>query len=666
MLRILFVTWLLCCSLLLSAQKRYVVRFTDKNGTPYSLSNPSAYLSAKAIQRRSNQGIAIDSTDLPVLQRYIDSVRLAGAVTILNTSKWLNQVAIQTNDAAALNKINSFPFVLATNQVARVNQQSAGNRRDKFAAERALQSVTPANSAGNRVMADYYNYGNSYTQIHIHNGEFLHNIGLRGDNITIAFLDAGYEGYLTNRMFDSARSQGRILGTWDFVANEESVNEDFYHGMSCLSTVAANVPGVMVGTAPNAKFYLYRTEDVFSEFPIEEQNWAAAAERADSLGADMISSSLGYYDFDSASMNHTYADMNGNTTIAAKAGDFAVKKGMIVTNSAGNNGADAYKYIITPADGRYVLAIGATDPAGTIANFSAWGPSYDGRVKPDIASVGAGVYVAATDGNAYPSNGTSFSNPNINGLIACLWQGFPELKSADIIDAVKRSGHKYNSPDDRYGYGIPNVKNALGTLLVQFSSASAAVNNCQAVISWTSKDVAGMKYEIERKGPADANYVKIAELQGQGTWVAHTYQYNASLSGIPAGTVYYRIRQIIDTAAATLTAVYTDTVSVVLASPCDATGINEPLLNANGMLIFPNPINDQQSLTLDIHTAMAVPSLLINIYDTRGSIVASYSRSKPAGRSSFNFNVAGLAKGKYYIQVFDQKKQIGTLQFIRQ
>jgi hypothetical protein len=278
--------------------------------------------------------------------------------------------------------------------------------------------------------------------------------------MTVAILDAGYLSYLTNPAFDSVRQSNRVKGTWDFVKNEASVNEDHPHGMYCFSIMAANRPGVLVGTAPKANYYLFRTEDAATEYPVEEQNWAVAAEVSDSLGVDLITSSLGYYNFDDPSLNHTYADMNGHNTMITRAADMAVKKGMIVTNSAGNSGASAWKYLIAPADGDSVLAVGAVNVSGAIAGFSSYGPSADGRIKPDIASVGWRTVLSNTLGNPVQGSGTSFSNPNIAGLIICLWQAFPEFSNMQILDAVKKSSSRYTNPDDRIGYGIPNMKAA--------------------------------------------------------------------------------------------------------------------------------------------------------------------------------------------------------------
>ncbi len=450
---------------------KHIIQFSDKNGTPYSFDNPSAFLSGKAIERRNRYNISLDSTDFPVSPRYIDSIRNAGAVTILNSSRWLNQVLIQSTDAAALSKIQSFPFVKSADPAA-TRPVIISEPKDKFDLE--IVENRQQQMRTNKVAENYFDYGNSIGQVQIHEGEFLHNQGFRGEGMTIAVLDAGFRNYLTIPAFDSVRLNNQILGTWDFVLNESSVNEDHPHGMWCFSIISANRPGNMVGTAPKAKFYLFRTEDAATEFPIEEQNWAAAAEMADSLGVDLITSSLGYFLFDDPSFNHSYADMNGQTTLITRAADFAVKKGMIVTNSAGNEGSSAWKYLIAPADGDSVFTIGAINVNGQVAPFSSYGPSSDGRIKPNVTSVGWSTFFINTNGSTAQGSGTSFSNPNLAGLITCLWQAFPEFKNMEILDAIQKSSDKYASPDDRVGYGIPNMRLAYEMLLKERQIRNAA------------------------------------------------------------------------------------------------------------------------------------------------------------------------------------------------
>jgi serine protease AprX len=490
---------------------KYIIRFKDKAGTPFTINNPSAYLSAKAIDRRTKQNIAIDETDLPLTPRYIDSIRLAGAVTILNKSKWLNQVCIQTTDSLALVKINSLPFVIASQPVMRpVSIQNT--RNNKFNEE--INSITSLQSANN--IEDFYNYGNSYPQIHIHEGEYLHDKGFHGEGMSIAILDAGFYHYLSLPAFDSVRNNDQVKETYDYVANETSVDEDHFHGMMCFSIMAGNIPGQLVGSSPKANYYLYRTEDASTESPVEEQYWAAAAERADSIGVDVISTSLGYNQFDNPVFNHTYADMNGNTTIIARAADLAAKKGMIVVVAAGNEGTTAWHFIITPADADSVLAVGAVDASGNVGGFSSYGPSSDGQVKPAVASVGVGTAISSATGPIISGNGTSFATPNIAGLITCLWQAFPEFTNMEIIQAVEKSSSIYNAPNDRMGYGIPNFHIAYDELAKQL-----ALRNINTVL--------GNKWIKAFPNPFPDNFNIAIKPQLTGNGVFHLYDTNGKL-----------------------------------------------------------------------------------------------------------------------------------------
>ncbi len=441
---------------------KYVVKFKDKSGTPFSVNNPSQFLSQRSIDRRSKQHIAIDETDLPIVPRYLDSVRLSGNVSILNQSKWLNQVCIETTDSAALDRINKLPFVITTQAVKRVSNHLE-ILKNKFITK-TKEVTSPASPAG---IKDFYMYGNSYGQIHIHEGEYLHNKGFRGEGMLIAVIDAGFYHYQTLPAFDSVRLNNQIVETYDFVANKENVNEEYYHGMQCFSIIASNLPGKLVGSSPKAKFLLYRSEDVSSESPVEEQNWAAAAERADSAGVDVTTTSLGYNTFDNPVFNHSYADMNGHTTIIARAATLAAKKGMIVLVAAGNEGDNSWHFITTPGDADSILTVGAVDVSGVVGSFSSYGPSSDGRVEPTVASVGIATSVSSVNGSITTNNGTSMATPNLAGLVTCLWQAFPEFTSIEIIEAVKRSSSIFNSPNNRIGYGIPNFRLAFEDLSEQ-------------------------------------------------------------------------------------------------------------------------------------------------------------------------------------------------------
>ncbi|HSU27871.1 MAG TPA: S8 family peptidase [Chitinophagaceae bacterium] len=639
---------------------RYLVKLKNKGGSPYSLSNPIVYLSQRAIDRRTRYGIAIDSTDLPATPSYIIQIRNVPNVTVLNISKWLNMVSIQTSDPSAITTINGFSFVQSVTPLAA--RGVINHPRDKFALEKIFSDPPAERPVQTQ---DFFNYGgSSFNEIHLHNGEFLHNIGLRGQGVIIAMLDGGFFNYTTFKAFDSINLQGQVLGTWDFVAREASVVEDNAHGMMCLSTIAANITGQFVGKAPKASFYLFRTEDVATEYPIEEHNWVCGAERADSVGADVISSSLGYTDFDNAVFDHTYADMNGNTTLSAMGADLAAKKGLLEFLAAGNDGNGTWHFLGSPSDADSVICVGAVSSAGAVGSFSSYGPSSDGQVKPDMASVGVAALVQGTGNTVISSNGTSFACPNMAGMGTCLWQGFPEFNNMKIIDALRRSGSKFSTPDDRVGYGIPNVKTAFTNLLVDFATSNAAINACTVTINWTSKDIAAMKYEIERKATGEFLFSKIGEVNPQaGVILAnHSYQFVNNLTSVPDGTVSYRIRQIVDTASASFAAAYIDT-AIVTSSGCTTTGVGNPGIVTEKIVLIPNPASSQADLVIE--TNYPVSNMPIQVYDVKGSLIYNLQSSKTSGTVTIGLPLGLWNAGTYIIKVFDGIKEIGTTRLIK-
>lgn len=525
---------------------RYIIELTNKAENTYTLSAPWEFLSARALERRTRFNIALDSTDLPVTPRYLDSIRLAGNVSILNSSKWLNQVAIQTTDDAALAKINSFPFVKNFRAIA-PRTASSTSPLNKFET-----GSTPAGSLSSESLqidlTNLYNYGQSYGQVHLHQGEFLHNHGFSGQGMQLAMLDAGFPNYPTLATFDSARINNQFLGTWDFVTNNSNVNGANFHGTLCLSTIAANVPGSFVGTAPKTSFYLFRTEDAATEYPIEEQNFAAGLEKADSLGVELASVSLGYYTFDNPAFNYTYQDMNGDKTISARAADWAARKGMLVVVANGNEGSSSWHYLITPADADSVLSVGAVNTAGTVAPFSSYGPSSDGRVKPGVAAVGWGAVANAGSGSPGFYNGTSLACPNMAGLATSLWQAFPEEKNMGIISALQQSATRASTPDDRMGYGIPDMKKAFVILLKRFYTQKIQQAGCNATINFTAKSSSKMNFEVQRKLPTDADYVTVQTQLGSGNFASGTFSYNDDLASFSSPiSISYRIKMNIDT-----------------------------------------------------------------------------------------------------------------------
>ncbi|MEI6124196.1 MAG: S8 family serine peptidase [Bacteroidota bacterium] len=463
---------------------KYRVTFTDKTGSPYTIGQPEQFLSQKAIDRRTHQGITIKANDIPVNAWYVDSLRHAGAV-VFTTSKWFNCVTIYTLDTNVIKKIGLFPFVLAIDTLADALNKKVPRvpkNNNKMNGSKSMDcGLTEAAFAqtANFYATSTYNYGLSYTQAHMIGTDFLHEQGFRGQGMTIAVLDAGFFKVDSNAVFDSLWINNQILGTKDFVTPGGDVFDRSSHGMMVLSIMGGNVPGSLIGTAPKANFWLLRSEDADTEYPVEEDNWVAAAEFADSVGADVINSSLGYTEFFNPAMDYTYADMNGRTCRSSRGAATAASKGILVVNSAGNSGNSDWHFIGAPADADSILTIGSVNNLEVASDFSSRGPTPDSRIKPSVCAMGEGTFVSATDGSIMFGNGTSFSSPVMAGSVACLWQANPHLTNLEVISSVMESANRFMSPDSAYGYGVPNLIAANlilgGTALYNFDKDSINV-----------------------------------------------------------------------------------------------------------------------------------------------------------------------------------------------
>lgn len=431
-------------------QQKYFIAFSNKNGTPYSLSNPSEFLSQKSIERRQKQNISLSESDLPVSPVYIQQIKNTGA-KVLYTLKWFNGAVAEVYSNEMLESIKNLSFVATTILIFQPGIKAS------ILGDEEIFSVYSRSKETN----DYYKYGGSANQTKMLNGHFLHNKGFRGKGITIGVLDAGFYKVNTLPAFDSLRLDNRIIRTKDFVNSSSNIYNEHTHGMLVLSAMAGNIPESLIGTAPEANYVLIRTEDATSEQIIEEYNWAAGAEFADSIGVDVINSSLGYYSYDVFSQSHSYLNMDGKTTPSAKAANFAAATGMIIIASAGNEGTNDWKHIITPSDAAGCLAIGAVNEIGVLASFSSIGPSADGRIKPDIVAQGYRTVVQGINGDIGSANGTSLSAPIITGLTACLWQALPNLTAIEISQRMIKSASKFSNPDNLKGYGLPNYLAAM-------------------------------------------------------------------------------------------------------------------------------------------------------------------------------------------------------------
>ena len=434
----------------------YWVQFTDKANSPYSIDRPEEFLAPRSIERRTRLGIKVDEYDLPVNPEYLQAVADCGA-QILNPSKWLNGVSIYTDSDAVVNAINSLDFV----ETVRNCPNNPEAQRDK-----ALWLANETMVSGKSVIYRDF-YGGAHDQVYQIKANELHDMGFDGAGVYVAVLDGGFVGTPDQTCFDNMREEGRLLGIRDYVFGSESVYSQSTHGTSCLSTMAAYDPNNMVGTAPKASYLLIHTENSDSENIVEEYNWVSGAEYADSLGIDVCSTSLGYIDFDMPQWDHPVSHFDGHTAPMTIGAEIAASRGIICTNSAGNEYA-GYCTLGIPADAEHIITVGAVDASGYRADFSSTGPTYDGRIKPDVMAMGQATYVAT----GYPSwqpyyngSGTSFSNPVLAGAVACLRQAFPDASVQQICDVLRAAGNNTNNPDNNYGYGIPDFKLAYDMLM---------------------------------------------------------------------------------------------------------------------------------------------------------------------------------------------------------
>ena len=501
--RLVLLSFILCFQLGLLGQNSsttYWVKLKDKKGTPFQITHPEAFLSQRSIDRRVKQQIAIEENDLPVSPVYLDNLKKLGA-EVVHTSKWLNGATVRIRDTTLMKTIRALLFVQSVQLTKLANVTKSA--RLKFNEPEDNTTISPAR------------YGNAYNQLNQLDGQYLHNKGFRGKGIQIAVIDAGFWHVNVIAAFDSLRNTNRILGTHDFVDPQSDIYLQNTHGMSVLSTMGGNIPGTLVGTAPDASFYLFRSEDAATENLVEEDNWVAAAERADSVGVDVINSSLGYNLFDDPRVSHTYSDMNGTRNRVTQGANTAFEKGILVFTSAGNEGTNSWKHIISPSDGKNVIAVAAVDKFGIRASFSSVGPAYGGAVKPNVAAQGLATFLVTSKGEIGTSNGTSFSSPVLAGMGACLMQANPKASVKQLKLAIEQSASMYLTPDSLLGYGIPDFQKA--DLIVK----SSGVKKTETGSSWAVSPNPFSDYIFIR--PLDAARFKscqinIYSLQGVSLW----------------------------------------------------------------------------------------------------------------------------------------------------
>lgn len=440
MRQLLFCIWLFLTVVPVSSETEFKFRvwLKDKSGTPYSVDYPADFLSEKAIERRKNQQIEIDDTDLPVNPEYIRQIVNTGVKEITH-SRWMNTVVISSPDSSAATRISELPFVKQIDWVWKTpEKESAGIAYE---------------GKSFRKQRNYSDYGDALYQIAIHKGDRLHASGFTGEGMTIAVIDVGFMNVDQNPLFDT----NKIIGTRNFISPDTDPYVAGNHGALVLSAMAAEKKGSFIGSAPNARYWLLCSEDEHSEFPVEEDFWTTAAEFADSVGVDIISSSLGYFKFDIPELSYHQSDLDGKTAFISRAATIGAQKGMIIVNSAGNEGNNDWGKIIFPADVENVLTVGGIDRDMNPSEFSSLGYTADSRVKPDVVSIGTNTTLVGLDGTVLQSDGTSFATPVISGLTACLWQALPHLTARDILKLIRESSSQYSTPDIQKGYGVPDM-----------------------------------------------------------------------------------------------------------------------------------------------------------------------------------------------------------------
>ncbi len=450
------------------------VEFMDKENSPYTLEKPHDFLSARSVERRLKNNIPLDFYDLPVSPIYIETLTtdLEEQLEFYYSSRWFNGALFKVNNELISDIINGYEFVKSVEVVKpspTPKSEEHQQQDDDSSSTQSIKNNTPSN--GSFKFPSVYYTGmdddNFYFQndqvmefIELVNGQYLHDKGYNGRGTIVTVLDSGFKDVDKMEGFRYLWDTEKIIGYHDFVDPEGDIFDTHTHGTSVLSVMAGMLNQDYRGGAPDAYYYLVRTEDASSEFKIEEYNWLAGAEYADSVGADIINSSLGYSEFDDPSQNYTYHDLDGETTVASRAANMAFNRGILVVNSAGNYGNNTWQYIGTPADALGTLAIGGTDNQGERVSFSSIGPTSDGRIKPDVMAQGRSVPVISISDQLMNANGTSFASPLMAAMAACLLQKHPAATQEQLRNAIKRSGDKYFNPDNFYGYGIPDFEAA--------------------------------------------------------------------------------------------------------------------------------------------------------------------------------------------------------------
>jgi subtilisin family serine protease len=513
---------------LAQAPKKYLITFRDKAGSPYSVSRPREFLSQRAVERRQRQGIAVVERDLPPNPAYVQGLKQAGA-TVWYTTRWMNGALVEATPAV-LDQLRQLPFVagVEANTPLNVNR----GERNLLRGTKADDPLRPLDETAN------LNYGYSQPQVSLIGVDSMHARGFRGEGMLIGVIDNGFANINKLPLFKPLFDENRVVATYDFVNRKPDVYDRGSHGTSVLSTLAAYREGMLIGTAFKASYALIHTEDDSGERLQEEAFWLCGAEFADSVGVDVINSSLGYTTFDDPTTDHTYQDLNGRKTIITRAAAWAAAAGIVVVVAAGNEGNKAWRYISAPADADSIIAVGAVDRTGQYAAFSSVGPTADGRVKPDLAAMGQGVVVGDPSGAVAVGSGTSFASPILAGLVAGFWQAHPYLSSQQVIEALKQTASQARNPDNFLGFGIPNFVRAAAWVTERIGGGMRLYPN-------PSQGEEPIRVDFPTNFDPNASFeARLTDLRGANLWTGTLTgrSFTLPLPTLPPGLYVLRLR----------------------------------------------------------------------------------------------------------------------------
>jgi subtilisin family serine protease len=617
------------------------IYLTDKgNSLQDYFDNPETVVSGKSLQRRAklrNESL-LDYSDLPVNDNYINQLQASG-FQLKQKSKWLNAVSGYA-DKITINIVAQKSFVKFLDVVKKFKRSENNLEFEETEVEKSQYQPQPEGLHS-------LNYGQSYTQVNLMQVPAVHDLGYNGSGVTICVMDAGFNN-LAHVAFDSMN----IIAAWDFVNGDPNVGDEGdmgngSHGTNTLSVIGGYAPGNLIGPAYRSNFILAKTENTDSETPVEEDNWVAAVEWADSIGVDVTSTSLGYLEYDPPFQSYTWQDMDGNTAVITIAADLAVKKGIVVVNSAGNEGwRTTPNSLVAPADGDSVFAIGAVDGSGTRVYFSSFGPTVDGRIKPDFMAMGSNVYAARSSGTTQYSyvSGTSFSCPLAAGVVALLLQANPNITPIQLRSIFRQTSTNANNPDNFYGWGIIKALDALNLITVPVELTSFTANiieNNYVELTWiTSTEKNNYGFEVQKKYEGQS-YQTIAFISGNGT-TTNRITYNYTDKNIQSNRVYYRLKQIDYNGDIS----YSSEIFVDLQTP------NNFILYQN----YPNPFNPTTSIKFAISSLpdgkASTQLVQLKVYDVLGNEVATLvNEEKSAGIYEVEFNARKFASGVYYYKL---------------